>query len=60
MTINITISRTVTPHKWHICGNNGCENFVYGNKSVCLDCWVKHSNAHQDPLAKNRSRYFEN
>lgn len=59
MTINITVQRPVMPNKWHLCGNNGCENMVYGNKSVCLKCWVHHSNTHQDPLAKHHSKYFE-
>ena len=59
MTINITVQRVVDPLKWHICGNNACENCVFGYKSVCLRCWCAHSLAHGDGSEAARYNYFK-
>ena len=60
LTINITIQRSVTLKGWHECKNNSCENQVFGNKSVCLKCWVLHNESHVDPLPRIQSKYFIN
>lgn len=50
MTINIKKWRKITSDTWHICGQNDCENMVFGIMSVCLHCWLTHLAAHGDTI----------
>lgn len=59
MPLVISIRRVITAFTWHICGNNGCENMVFGIKSVCLRCWCQHSRSTGSPGELKQVKYFE-